>query len=101
MKITEDIATPRRESEVTAWVNAIYGCNEKCTYCVVPFTRWGGAWSIEYAALTTNRLRYFLRGQEQSRKADDIRKEMLSLGEAGYREVTLLGQNIDAYGRSA
>ena len=40
LQITEDIATPRRESEVTAWVNAIYGCNEKCTYCVVPFTRW-------------------------------------------------------------
>ncbi|GAX83790.1 hypothetical protein CEUSTIGMA_g11215.t1 [Chlamydomonas eustigma] len=77
IQINEDIATPRRESDVTAWVNAIYGCNEKCTYCVVPFTR----------------------GQEQSRKADDIKREMLSLGEAGYREVTLLGQNIDAYGR--
>ncbi|KAG1652547.1 hypothetical protein FOA52_007138 [Chlamydomonas sp. UWO 241] len=77
IQIEEDIATPRRDSDVTAWVNAIYGCNEKCTYCVVPYTR----------------------GAEQSRKADDIRKEMLSLGEAGYREVTLLGQNIDAYGR--
>lgn len=77
IQISEDIATPRRESDITAWVNAIYGCNEKCTYCVVPYTR----------------------GQEQSRRADDIRREMLSLGEAGYREVTLLGQNIDAYGR--
>lgn len=39
LQITEDIATPRRESDITAWVNAIYGCNEKCTYCVVPYTR--------------------------------------------------------------
>ncbi len=49
----------RRDSELTAWVNVIYGCNEKCTYCVVPFTR----------------------GQEQSRRPDDIKREMLSLGE--------------------
>lgn len=38
-------------------------------------------------------------GSEQSRRAEDIRREMLALGEAGYKEVTLLGQNIDAYGR--
>jgi tRNA A37 methylthiotransferase MiaB len=49
----------------------------QCTYCIVPFTR----------------------GQEQSRTPEAIRREMLSLGEAGYKEVTLLGQNIDAYGR--
>ncbi len=77
--VEEDITTPRRESALTAWVNVIYGCNEKCTYCVVPYTR----------------------GSEQSRKADDIKREMLALGEAGYKEVTLLGQNIDAYGRWA
>ena len=60
-----------------------------------------------YAPLTDSNYLYTLtdsnylytRGQEQSRKAEDIRREMLSLGEAGYREVTLLGQNIDAYGR--
>ncbi|KAG2488372.1 hypothetical protein HYH03_013061 [Edaphochlamys debaryana] len=75
--VEEDIATPRRESNITAWVNVIYGCNEKCTYCVVPYTR----------------------GSEQSRLPQDIRREMLALGEAGYKEVTLLGQNIDAYGR--
>ncbi|GIL59996.1 hypothetical protein Vafri_14638, partial [Volvox africanus] len=75
--VEEDITTPRRESNITAWVNVIYGCNEKCTYCVVPYTR----------------------GAEQSRRPDDIRREMLALGEAGYKEVTLLGQNIDAYGR--
>lgn len=75
--IEEDIAMPRRESDLTAWVNVIYGCNERCTYCVVPNTR----------------------GTEQSRRPEDIRREMLALGEAGYKEVTLLGQNIDAYGR--
>lgn len=77
IEISEDIATPRRDSDITAWVNVIYGCNENCTYCIVPFTR----------------------GAEQSRKPEDIKREMLSLGEAGYKEVTLLGQNIDAYGR--
>ena len=75
--IAEDITVARRDSDITAWVNVIYGCNEKCTYCIVPFTR----------------------GAEQSRKPEDIRREMLALGEAGYKEVTLLGQNIDAYGR--
>ncbi|PNW76491.1 hypothetical protein CHLRE_11g467633v5 [Chlamydomonas reinhardtii] len=75
--VEEDITTPRRESNITAWVNVIYGCNEKCTYCVVPYTR----------------------GAEQSRRPEDIRREMMALGEAGYKEVTLLGQNVDAYGR--
>jgi len=75
--IEEDVATPRRESAVTAWVNASFGCNEACTYCVVPRTR----------------------GAEQSRTADAICREVAAVGEAGYREVTLLGQNIDAYGR--
>lgn len=74
--VEEDITTPRRDSDITAWVNVIYGCNEKCTYCVVPYTR----------------------GTEQSRDPDAIKREMLALGEAGYKEVTLLGQNIDAYG---
>lgn len=37
--VLEDITAPRRESAITAWVNVIYGCNEKCSYCVVPFTR--------------------------------------------------------------
>lgn len=75
--ILEDIATPRRESQVTAWVNVIYGCNERCTYCVVPGVR----------------------GEEQSRQPEAIRREIQSLAEAGYKEITLLGQNIDAYGR--
>ena len=75
--IFEDITRPRRDSEVTAWVNVIYGCNERCTYCVVPNVR----------------------GIEQSRMPEAIRAEMEELGRQGFREVTLLGQNIDAYGR--
>ena len=75
--IMEDITKPRRESQVTAWVNVIYGCNERCTYCIVPSVR----------------------GIEQSRTPEAIRAEMEELGRQGYKEVTLLGQNIDAYGR--
>ncbi|MBE9168783.1 tRNA (N6-isopentenyl adenosine(37)-C2)-methylthiotransferase MiaB [Pleurocapsales cyanobacterium LEGE 06147] len=75
--IVEDITKPRRDSTVTAWVNIIYGCNERCTYCVVPNVR----------------------GTEQSRTPEAIRSEMEELGRQGYKEVTLLGQNIDAYGR--
>lgn len=75
--IVEDITKPRRDSTVTAWVNVIYGCNERCTYCVVPNVR----------------------GVEQSRPPEAIRAEMEQLGRQGFKEVTLLGQNIDAYGR--
>ena len=73
----EDITKPRRDSNITAWVNVIYGCNERCTYCVVPGVR----------------------GVEQSRTPAAIRAEMEQLGQQGYKEITLLGQNIDAYGR--
>jgi tRNA-2-methylthio-N6-dimethylallyladenosine synthase len=75
--IMEDITKPRRDSNITAWVNVIYGCNERCTYCVVPGVR----------------------GVEQSRTPAAIRAEMEQLGQQGYQEITLLGQNIDAYGR--
>ncbi len=75
--IMEDITKPRRDSNITAWVNVIYGCNERCTYCVVPGVR----------------------GVEQSRTPAAIRAEMDQLGQQGYQEITLLGQNIDAYGR--
>ena len=75
--IMEDITSPRRDSRVTGWVNVIYGCNERCTYCVVPNVR----------------------GEEQSRTPAAIRAEMEQLGQQGYKEITLLGQNIDAYGR--
>jgi len=75
--ILEDITTARRDSSLCAWVNVIYGCNERCTYCVVPSVR----------------------GQEQSRLLGAIRLEMEGLAARGYKEITLLGQNIDAYGR--
>ena len=75
--IVEDITKPRRDSKVTAWVNIIYGCNERCSYCVVPNVR----------------------GTEQSRTPEAIKAEMEELGRQGYKEITLLGQNIDAYGR--
>lgn len=77
IEILEDITTPRRDSAISAWVNIIYGCNESCTYCVVPQTR----------------------GGEQSRTADAIHAEVSALAQQGYKEITLLGQNIDAYGR--
>jgi len=75
--IMEDLTKPVRGSKIRAWVNVIYGCNEHCTYCVVPATR----------------------GIEQSRTMESILSEVQSLADAGYKEVTLLGQNIDAYGR--
>lgn len=52
IEILEDVTAPRRDSDITAWVNVIYGCNEKCTYCIVPFTR----------------------GQEQSRTPEAIKR---------------------------
>ena len=75
--ILEDITTARRDSNICGWVNVIYGCNERCTYCVVPSVR----------------------GKEQSRRPEAIKLEMEGLAAQGYREITLLGQNIDAYGR--
>lgn len=75
--IMEDSTKPRRQSTVAAWVNVIYGCNERCTFCIVPTTR----------------------GVEQSRPVESIMAEITELVEQGYKEVTLLGQNIDAFGR--
>ena len=65
-----------RDSKITAWINIIYGCDKFCTYCIVPFTR----------------------GRERSRKMEDILKEVQDLHDKGYMEVTLLGQNVNAYG---
>ncbi|MCS5706878.1 MAG: tRNA (N6-isopentenyl adenosine(37)-C2)-methylthiotransferase MiaB [Cyanobacteriota bacterium] len=75
--ILEDITTARRDSTICGWVNVIYGCNERCTYCVVPSVR----------------------GREQSRLPQAIKLEMEGLAAQGFKEITLLGQNIDAYGR--
>ena len=71
--IMEDSTKPRRSSTVAAWVNVIYGCNERCTYCIVPTTR----------------------GVEQSRPVESIVQEVTELVSQGYKEVTLLGQNIE------
>ncbi len=77
LHIIEDLTTARRDSKTCAWVNVIYGCNERCTYCVVPSVR----------------------GKEQSRTPEAIRLEIENLSKNGFKEITLLGQNIDAYGR--
>ena len=65
-----------RDSKITAWVNIMYGCDKFCTYCIVPYTR----------------------GKERSRKIEEIIKEVENLKRQGYYEVTLLGQNVNAYG---
>lgn len=66
-----------RASSITAWVDIIYGCDKFCTYCIVPYTR----------------------GKERSRKLSDIINEVEDLKKKGYMEVTLLGQNVNAYGQ--
>ena len=66
-----------RDSKFKAWVNIQYGCDKFCTYCIVPYTR----------------------GKQRSRKSVDIIKEVEELVKDGYIEVTLLGQNVNAYGK--
>ena len=74
--IIEDIPI-KRESKFKAWVNIMYGCDKFCTYCIVPYTR----------------------GKQRSRLKEDIIKEVEELVNEGYMEVTLLGQNVNAYGK--
>ena len=66
-----------RANSIKAYVNIIYGCDKFCTYCIVPYTR----------------------GRERSRKKEDILKEVDELIQDGYQEITLLGQNVNAYGK--
>ena len=67
----------KRDSKYSAWVNIMYGCDKFCTYCIVPYTR----------------------GKQRSRKSIDILNEVKILKEKGYKEITLLGQNVNAYGK--
>ena len=71
-----EITPVRRSNEYKAFVNIMYGCDKFCTYCIVPYTR----------------------GKERSRKYDEIIKECQELVNQGYLEITLLGQNVNAYG---
>ncbi|NLC73517.1 MAG: tRNA (N6-isopentenyl adenosine(37)-C2)-methylthiotransferase MiaB [Ruminococcaceae bacterium] len=66
-----------RQDNIRAWISIMYGCNNFCTYCVVPHVR----------------------GRERSRKSADILAEAKKLIQEGYREITLLGQNVNSYGR--
>lgn len=75
-EVVEDLPVCRN-NRFKAFVNIMYGCNKFCTYCIVPYTR----------------------GKERSRKFIDVIKECQDLVNEGYQEITLLGQNVNAYGK--
>ncbi|MVO99075.1 tRNA (N6-isopentenyl adenosine(37)-C2)-methylthiotransferase MiaB [Paenibacillus lutrae] len=68
---------PKKREGMRAWVNIMYGCDKFCTYCIVPYTR----------------------GKERSRRPQDVLAEVRDLARQGFKEVTLLGQNVNAYGK--
>jgi tRNA-2-methylthio-N6-dimethylallyladenosine synthase len=74
--VIENLPKERR-GNIKAWVNIMYGCDKFCTYCIVPFTR----------------------GKERSRRPEEIIQEVRHLASQGYQEITLLGQNVNAYGK--
>lgn len=68
---------PKKREGLKAWVNIMYGCDKFCTYCIVPFTR----------------------GKERSRRPEDVIAEIRELARQGFKEIMLLGQNVNAYGK--